>query len=56
MIKQEVMKPGKVLTMAFWLHHTLHFSGFHGFLLNFDFRSQTIAVQSFESDQVWRYK
>jgi hypothetical protein len=35
MIKQEAMKPGeKILFMAFWLLNlSLHFSGFHGFLL-----------------------
>jgi hypothetical protein len=39
MIKQETMKPGeKVLIMALWLlNHSLHFSGFQGFLLKLCF-------------------
>jgi hypothetical protein len=34
MFKQEAMKPGKVLIMAFWLlNYSSAFSGFLGFLL-----------------------
>jgi len=51
MFKQEIMKPESWHTWASWLSRfripRLHFSGFHGFLLNFDFGSQSFALQGF---------
>src|SRR5687768_13311665 len=46
MFKQKAMKPGKVLIMASWLlNYSTAFSGFPGFLLKFDFRSQTSPIK-----------